>query len=99
MVLGSDDSSFYHFENAKPNSDEIKLYKTGTTPVFTFFYNEPWNNASAGPAPFLNEPEVHMNCLRIMPSAQKESSAVRMHTSLGVFTLMGLFLCSVFWGP
>ena len=68
------------------NSPEVKQYKNGTTPLFTLFYNEPWNNATTGPAAFLKEPEVHLSCLRKVqtPEEQKlaESGTIRPHADM-----------------
>lgn len=73
----------------KASKEWTALYRTGTTPVMTFFYNEPWNNASNGPAPFLGEPEVHMSCLKTVRKADRESGSGSMRASLlGLSTVM-----------
>ena len=81
----------------KPNSDEIKLFKNGTTPVLTFFYNQPWNNATTSRAPFLSEPEVHLSCLRTVPSAKQESGAGRLQSRLAGLSMGMLFTCMLVW--
>ena len=92
IVAGADE-----YLVGKRDSDEIKLFKNGTTPVLTFFYNEPWNNATTGPAPFLGQPEVHLTCLRTLPSAKQESGARKLQDVLGSSTMATLMMCSLLW--
>lgn len=61
------------------------------------FYNEPWNNASTGPVPFLDNPEVHLSCLTIVPSAKQTSGSVRLAGSIGNLGLMWLSFTSLLW--
>ena len=91
-----EDSIQYFADSQEPSKECTALYKTGTTPIMTFFYNEPWNNASTGPAPFLSEPEVHMSCLRTVPTADQESGSSRLGSSLlGLFT--AVLVVSILW--
>ena len=86
IVSGLQENSLTYFrylEGEKASKEWTELYKSGTTPVMTLFYNEPWNNVGTGPAPFLNEPEVHMSCLRTIQPAGEESGSVRLQVSLG----------------
>jgi hypothetical protein len=55
------------------DSEENQLFKNGTTPIISMFYNEPWNDATTGPFPGLSptEPEVHVHCLRSLPSEEQ----------------------------
>lgn len=84
MVAGLVEDTVQYLNNRdgkEASKQWTALYKTGTTPLMTFFYNEPWNNASTGPAPFLTEPEVHMSCLRTIPEAGEESRAPKVEGS------------------
>jgi hypothetical protein len=94
-ATGSEDTLILFDYNAglKPSKDYIRAFKTGVTPVLTLFYNEPWNNASTGPVSFLEEPEVHLSCLRI-PEEAETSGAVRWGSGSAVwgFWFVGVFL-------
>jgi hypothetical protein len=97
---GLDYNLFYNIGDyvvGKHSSDLSKLYKNGTTPVFTFFYNEPWNYYSTGPVPFLTEPEVHMSCLRTVPSAEQNSGSTRIQHSMGRWDVASLLFCVLLW--
>jgi hypothetical protein len=75
-------------------SENEELFKTGTTPIFTLFYNEPWNNASTGPVAALADPEVHLSCLTAVTSVEQESGVSRIQDSVralsGIAVLSGL---------
>ena len=89
LVGGMQEISDFIVDGKGPK-DQVKLFKNGTTPMFTLFYNEPWNNKSTGPVPFLVEPEVHMSCLMTVPSeGQKTSAAAQLGRGLDK---MGLVL-------
>jgi hypothetical protein len=98
MVWGPSEASIDYFNcqaKEKPSKEWIERLKTGTRPVQTFFYNEPWNSATTGPAPFLSEPEVHMSGLRTMPPAKQESGSTRVRPSLENTGSILLLLCSL----
>lgn len=72
IVNGAEEKSFNNFNGADLNGEIIQRFRNGTTPLFTFFYNEPWDTRTTGPARFLAEPEVHLHCLRTLPSTSEE---------------------------
>ena len=73
MVVGPYETIDVYYGD-KPTKEQRALFENGTTPIFTFFYNEPWKNTTPGPAGFLAEPEVHMTCVRTVPSAKGRGS-------------------------
>ncbi|KAK5941093.1 hypothetical protein PMZ80_006370 [Knufia obscura] len=81
----------------EPDSEEVEMFKNGTTPLLTLFYNEPWNNASTGPVSFLEEPEVHLSCLRKVPTAEQQSGSVRLQAGLGIQGWAWLFMGGLLW--
>ena len=102
VEVGSEDTSniwdnigTHKFE--KPSKDWIELYKDGTTPIMTFFYNEPWNNASTGPVSFLTEPEIHLTCLRPVKSKVTESGSTKLWCGPAPSTAMLAVLGILAW--
>lgn len=81
----------------EPDSEKVLNYKQGTSAILTLFYNEPWNNASTGPADFLSEPEVHLSCLRKMPTEKQLSGSVRLQANLGAMGWTWLLLSGLLW--
>lgn len=85
-------------EFGKADSKEAELFKSGTTPLFTMFYNEPWNNNTTGPVPFLDTPEVHLSCLtRVVTESDRTSGAPSMHIFKGSLSLVWLSLSTLLW--
>jgi hypothetical protein len=89
--------TFPYYDGRKPSKDYFKLFKTGATPILTMFYNEPWNNASTGPVPFLNEPEVHLSCVRTVSLEDQKSGSTRIHSTPSGASLVSIFLCGLLW--
>ena len=54
-----------------PKSLDAELWRNGTTPVITMFFNDRGTNNEA-----LVEPEVHLTCLRTVPSEKQASENV-----------------------
>ncbi len=52
-----------------PDSEDGRLWLDGTTPVITMFFNEKGVTNTG-----LAEPEVHLSCLRTLPSRAEETS-------------------------
>ena len=52
-----------------PDSEDGRLWLDGTTPVITMFFNEKGVTNTG-----LAESEVHLNCLRTLPSQEEETS-------------------------
>lgn len=98
-ILEEDTRQYFRaIEGAKPTKEWTALYNNGTTPVMTFFYNEPWKNDTTGPAAFLSEPEVHMSCLRTVPNADEQSGTAQLKSALeGRRGLILVLLCSAIW--
>lgn len=82
-----------------PDTEAVKRFKNGTSAVLTLFYNEPWKNHTTSPVDFLNEPEVHLSCLRKVQTAEKQqfSGSTSLRTSLEGLSLLWLVLCSLLW--
>jgi len=78
-------------------SSQVQNYKNGTSALLTLFYNEPWDNASTGPAEFLSEPEVHLSCLRKVPTEGQQSGSIQLQASLGTMSWTWLLLGSLLW--
>lgn len=76
---------------------DVMLYKNGTSALLTMFYNESWNNASTGPIAFLDEPEVHLSCLRKMPTVEQQSGSIRLQAGLAVHGWMWMLLGGLLW--
>lgn len=89
--------TFPYNDGRKPSKDYIKRFKTGATPILTMFYNEPWNNASTGPVPFLNEPEVHLSCVRTVPLENQKSGSTKIHSTPSGANLVSIFLGGLLW--
>ena len=99
VVNAAEENSYWYYDGADLDGEDIQHFKNGTTPIFTFFYNEPWNVDSNGPAPFLAEPELHLHCLRTLPSTSEEyeSSSPRIQARALYLWPLALFLCSLIW--
>lgn len=54
-----------------PGSEESKAFQNGTTPILTMFFNRP-NQAQS--APFLPEPEIHLSCLKTIPTEEQQKT-------------------------
>jgi hypothetical protein len=97
VVSASSEDTLNLFNSEKPSKEYLELFKTGVTPVLTYFYNEHWNPASTGPAPFLSEPEVHLSCLRAMSEEEQKSGSIKVETTLSGLSLVPIFLGSLLW--
>jgi len=89
MVSGPKETFF-----GKPKTQVVERFKNGTSVLLTFFYNDPWNNDTTGPVDFLNEPEVHLSCLRKVPTREQQASG---STRLGGAGLTWFVLLSTLW--
>jgi hypothetical protein len=63
IISGREEYAMNYWDNIGTQKDEkaskewVERYKSGTTPILTFFLNEPGSNGSTGPALSLPEPE------------------------------------------
>lgn len=70
------DSTYNHFladgsyVSAIAGSGEAKAFQNGTTPVLTMFFNLP---GQASNASYLSEPEIHLSCLKTIPTEQQQA--------------------------
>ena len=80
----------------EPDNEEIALFENGTTPMFALFYNELGNASSSDFVPFLDEPQVHLSCLRTVPSAKEKSGSMQTQIPVSVLGMMIAFsLCPI----
>jgi hypothetical protein len=59
-------------KDLQPDSEDAAVWRNGTTPLITMFFNKE-GDTHAG----LVEPEVHLSCLRTVPSEKQTSSGTR----------------------
>ena len=55
----------------KVDDMDVQLWSSGTTPVMTLFFNGPGDDED----PALFEPEVHLTCLKTVPSQNQVASS------------------------
>lgn len=70
-------------------SEEGKAFQNGTTPVLTMFFNRP---NQAQDLPFLLEPEIHLSCLKTIPTEEQQkvvNNGVG-HTTLSFASLVSI---------
>lgn len=75
------------------NSDEIKLFKTGSSPLLTLFYNEPGSGAST----LLAEPEVHLSCVKPVTSTKEQESGAARSLIFSRPTTAALVVSGLMW--
>lgn len=92
MVWGPDE-----IFSGKANSEEVEVYKNGTSALLTLFYSEPRSNVSTGSVDFLREPEVHLSCLRKMPTEEQQSGSIRLRASLGDLGATWILVGGLLW--
>lgn len=89
--------SYTDFEGIALDTEVIARFRTGTTPVFTIFYNEPWDLRTTGPAEVLTEPEVHLSCLRTRPVVSEEYSSGSWRDQGGLRVLFSVMVMVMLW--
>lgn len=62
-----------------PESLDVELWRNGTTPVVTVFFNGAGNDN-----PALVDPEYHLTCLRAVPSTEVQDSATLVSRQVGM---------------
>ncbi len=76
-----------------PDSDEAELWRNGTTPLITMLYK-----IAPDASNVLLEPEVHLTCLRTVPSKEQGSeNAGRKLASASWKSLLALCLVALIW--
>ena len=76
------------FQELDPSSEDAALWRNGTTPLITMLYRRAGDATDA-----LLEPEVHLSCLRTVPSREASSSNAR--ARLAGFSWLAFFAASV----
>ncbi len=80
-------------EELDPDSEEAELWRNGTTPLITLLFNR-----AGDTNPGLVEPEVHLKCLRTVPSAKQASENVgRKLASTPWLAAMAISFIALMW--
>lgn len=72
VTAGSTDNTLIaesKYVSLPTGSEEARAFQNGTNPVLTMFFDRP-NQAEN--ASFLSEPEVHLSCLKTIPTEQEQ---------------------------